>query len=240
MPAALQYEPLVTALDGSVQPFFKELEVYARDEPPANYRLEQEVESLARFADAHGLPSFALVGYSGGGAVALAFTARYRERVESLALTEPAVIPSQEWARTEPAFHAALDEAMTLPPTERMREFIRMQLQPGVPLPPPPAGPPPDWMAKRPAGVHALVRAFKFYDLNLDELRQFDKPVYLAIGSLSDSIEERKAKFLADLFPKFRLDVYEGRHHFDPPHRAEPTRFARALYEQWVGQPGSK
>jgi pimeloyl-ACP methyl ester carboxylesterase len=233
MPAAVQYEPLLRALNGSVQPFLKELEIYAGDEPPPDYGLEQEVKAIARFADTNRLPSFDLVGYSGGGAIALAFTARYPERVKSLALSEPAVIPSQTWMHREAASHAAFAQAMTLPPAERMREFMRLQLKPGVPLPPPPSGPMPDWMAKRPAGVQALLRAFRSYDLDLDELRTFTKPVYLAIGSLSDSIEERKANFLRALLPDFRLEVYEGRHHFDAPQRAEPERFARALHQLW-------
>jgi hypothetical protein len=32
-------------------------------------------------------------------------------------------------------------------------------------------------------------------------------------------------------FPDFKIEEYEGRSHFDPPHRAEPDRFARALLD---------
>ena len=38
-----------------------------------------------------------------GGAVALAFTATYPDRVRTLALSEPAVIPSPAWMRQEAA-----------------------------------------------------------------------------------------------------------------------------------------
>lgn len=41
------------------------------------------------------------------------------------------------------------------------------------------------------------------------------------------------AERLAGLFPDLRLEVYQGRHHLDPPHRAEPGRFARALRDLW-------
>lgn len=88
-------------------------------------------------------------------------------------------------------------------------------------------------MAKRPAGLEAMVRAFRRYDLDPERLRRFRKPVYLAVGGLSRPVERRKAERLADLFPDLQVEVYENRHHFDPPHRAEPARFARALRELW-------
>jgi hypothetical protein len=89
-------------------------------------------------------------------------------------------------------------------------------------------------MAKRPAGLEALVRAFKTYPLNRERFRQFRPPVYLALGSLSCLFYEREAKTLASLFPNLRVEVYEARSHLDPPHRAEPERFARALRELWA------
>lgn len=122
---------------------------------------------------------------------------------------------------------------MSLAPAEQMREFMRLNLRPGVQPPPPPPGEPPDWMVRRPAGIRAMSRAFSTYDLNLERFRQFSKPVYLAIGSLSNPIEERKAETLSKLFPDFRSEVYAGRHHFDPPQRAEPERFAQAISEVW-------
>jgi hypothetical protein len=44
---------------------------------------------------------------------------------------------------------------------------------------------------------------------------------------------ERTARTLADVFPDLEVEVYEGRSHLDPPHRAEPERFARALHKLW-------
>jgi hypothetical protein len=43
---------------------------------------------------------------------------------------------------------------------------------------------------------------------------------------------------LGGLFPNFRLEVFADRHHFDPPHPAEPDRFARLLEEFWRGAEG--
>ncbi len=234
MPVAPQYEPLLKVLNGTVEPFLKDLELYRDVAPPLNYSLDMEVQALRLLADDWHLQDFHLVGYSGGGAVALAFTVTYPDRVRTLALSEPAVIPSPAWMRAEAAYYAEIKAAMALPPADQIREFTRLNLRPGVTPPPTPPGPPPAWMSLRPAGLRALNAAFYNTHLDLDSFRQYRRPVYLAIGSLTNAVEERKAKFLADLFPDFRLEVYEGRHHFDPPQRAEPERFARALRELWA------
>jgi pimeloyl-ACP methyl ester carboxylesterase len=234
LPAAMQYEPLMKVLGDAVRPIFKDLEVYRDDAPPPDYELDVEVEALRHVVDDANLSSIDIVAYSGGGAVALAFTAKYPERVRTLAVCEPAVIPGQDWIREAGEFWTAIQHAMTLPAAEQMREFVRVHLRPGVPMPPPPSGSPPPWMARRPAGLRALVHAFTTYDLDSNRYRLFRKPVYVAIGDLSDSLEERKASAMANLFVDFRLEVYEGRHHFDPPQRAEPERFARALAVLWT------
>jgi hypothetical protein len=43
------------------------------------------------------------------------------------------------------------------------------------------------------------------------------------------------ASRLGELFADYTLDVFEQRHHFDPPHRAEPERLAARLRELWCG-----
>ena len=233
-PAEPSYGPLLQAIGDQIQPILKELEVYATDAPPADYGLELEVKGIRRVADAAGVPRFHLVGYSAGGASSLAFTARYPERLRSLALIEPAwsgrvtAEDAEDWAE--------LGRVMSLPPDERMPAFIRWHMRPGV-QPPAfrgPPGPPPPWMAKRPAGQAALFRAFNTYDLDQSRFRQFHRPVYYAIGSLSTRFFERSAKRLAALFPDMQVEEYEGRSHFDPPHRAEPERVARALLALWA------
>jgi pimeloyl-ACP methyl ester carboxylesterase len=232
MPAEAQYRRLLKVLDVPAPILLKDLEVYAGERPAPDYDLQAEMDDLGRAADEVGFDRFHLVGYSGGGAVALAFAGAHPERVMSLALGEPAVIPTREWMQAEAAAMHRLELAMTLPPEEQMREFVRIQVKPGVQPPPPPADPPP-WMAKRPAGMIAMSRAFLNTTVSMDELRRFQGSVYLAIGSLSDTLEERKAEVLAKLFPDFRCEVYEGRHHFDPPQRTEPERLAKALKALW-------
>jgi hypothetical protein len=38
---------------------------------------------------------------------------------------------------------------------------------------------------------------------------------------------------LGQVFPDFTLEVFAGRHHFDPPHRIEPARVAASLRAIW-------
>jgi pimeloyl-ACP methyl ester carboxylesterase len=234
MPAELSYGPLLKVLGNQIQPIVKDLEIYAADVSPRDYGLDLEVEGIRRAADAAGVPRFHLVGYSAGGAASLAFTAKYPERLRSLTLIEPAWIGAQTPEDT--ADWNELNRLMTLPPDERMQAFGRWQMRPGVqpatvPLPP---GPPPEWMAKRPAGLEAICRAFNYYHLDQDRFRLMTGPVYYALGSLSTRFYERAAFTLAGLFPDIQVEEYAGRSHFDPPHRAEPERFGRAVVQLWT------
>jgi pimeloyl-ACP methyl ester carboxylesterase len=233
MPGELSYAALLRALGDQVHPIVKDLEVYAGDTPPADYSLDVEVEAIRRTADSAGVDRFHLVGYSAGGAFSLAFTAKYPGRISSLALIEPA------WIGTPPVDDKdwiELNRIMALPAADQMREFSRWQMRPGlqpvsIPLPP---GPPPAWMAKRPAGMVAISRAFNAYQLDQDRYRLMDRPVYFALGSQSTRYYERSAHKLTGLFPDFQVEEYEGRSHFDPPHRAEAERFARTLGALWA------
>jgi pimeloyl-ACP methyl ester carboxylesterase len=236
MPAALSYAPLVNVIKEQARLVAKDLELYSTAAPPGNYGLKLEVEGIERAADAAGFETFHLVGYSAGGASSLAFAAKDPERLRSLTLIEPAWIGNDGWTPEDVADYAELDRVMALPDLEQMRAFARWQMRPGLEPPQLPvlAGPPPAWMALRPAGLKAVARAFKSYHLDRQRFCTFQEPVYYAFGSLSRPFYERNARTLASLFPNFRTEVYEGRSHYDPPHRAEPERFARAVLELWA------
>ena len=89
-------------------------------------------------------------------------------------------------------------------------------------------------MAKRPAGIRALIDAFDSSDLDLAALRAFDRPVYFALGGRSNpDFFGRMAERLASIFPDFTLEPFPDRHHFDPPHRIEPERLASSLLAVW-------
>jgi pimeloyl-ACP methyl ester carboxylesterase len=196
---------------------------------------------VVREADALGWERFHLAGYSGGGAASLACAAAIPERVASLALLEPAWAGNWDLSSAEQALWLESDRLQELPAEEAMPAFMRLQLKPGVPLPAPPSGDPPPWMAKRPAGIRAIVRAFKSGDIDREALHSFDRPVYFALGGLSNPDQfEEIAKRLSGVFPDFELEVFEERHHFDPPHRIEPERLANSLLALWRRAEGSQ
>jgi len=234
LPAELAYGALIESLGPDVEAVAKDLELYAGETPPPEYTLDIEVEGILGEADERGWDRFHLVGYSGGGAAALAFTARHPERLRSLALMEPAWAGNWDLTPAEQALWAEYERIMDLPPEEFMRAFVGLGLKPGVRPPEPPPGDPPPWMAGRPAGLAAFMRTFQTYELDRDALSRFTRPVYFALGGLSNPDEYGEiARRLGGVFPDFELEVFEERHHFDPPHRIEPDRVARSLLALW-------
>ena len=234
LPAELAYGALLASLGPGVDAVAKDLEVYAGPQPPAGYTLDTEVDGVARFADERGWDAFHLGGYSGGGAAALAFTARYPERVQSLALLEPAWAGSWDWSPEHRHVWEQYRQLRVLPPDEFMAGFMRLGIRDGVDVPPAPDGDPPPWMTKRPAGIAAFLDTFASYDLNRSALAAYQCPVYFALGALSNPHDYGEiAQRLAEVFPDFQLEVFANRHHFDPPHRIEPDRVAASLLALW-------
>lgn len=236
LPASLAYAALLTELGGDVDARAKELEVYAGETvPPPDYSLETEVGGIRRVASEAGFETFHLVGYSAGGACSLAFTARHPGQVRSLALLEPAWAGRSGQGPDEAAVFDRLRTIVKLPADEALPAFIRAQVADGVEAPSPPNGPPPPWMHPRAAGIGGLIGAFDAYQLDVEVLRRFDRPVYFALGGRSNpDLYARIADRLGRVFADFTLDVYADRHHFDPPHRIEPARLAAALRDVWT------
>lgn len=234
LPAELAYGALIAALGPDVEAVAKDLEIYATPEPPKGYDLGVEVAGVLREADARGWGRFHLAGYSAGGAAALAFAAAEPERLASLALLEPAWAGNWDRSPAATALQREVARLEVLPPEQFLPAFMRLQIRPGVQLPTPPSGDPPLWMAQRPAAIRALTRAFESTDVDREALRRFDDPVYFALGSLSNPDQyEEIANRLSRVLPDFELEVFEERHHFDPPHRIEPERLADSLKTFW-------
>jgi pimeloyl-ACP methyl ester carboxylesterase len=234
MPAGPAYGALLAELGSDVDARPKELEVYAAETPPAGYSLANEVDGISRVADEAGFERFHLVGYSGGGAACLAYTADHPERLLSLALMEPAFAGWQMMTLEEHANFERFRPLLAMDGPEQMARFQALQLAPGVAPSPPPPGPPPPWMALRPAGVRAFLATFLSSDMDLDALRKFERPVWYALGGLSHpDYYARMADRLAGVFPDFTVEVFPDRHHFDPPHRIEPHRVAASLRALW-------
>lgn len=234
VPAGPAYAALLAELGSEVDARAKDLELYATPTPPPGWSLATEADGIARVADEAGFESFYLVGYSGGGASALAFVVRHPERLRSLAILEPAFAGWQRMTPEERDHFGRFRGIAGLPDPEQMAAFQALQLAPGVPPVPPPAGPPPPWMAQRPAGVRAMLAEFFASDLDLEALHRFDRPVLFVLGGRSHpDYYARMAERLATVFPDFTVEVFPDRHHFDPPHRIEPQRLATILRALW-------
>lgn len=235
MPAGPAYGPLLAALGAEVDARLKDLELYAGDPPPLDYSLEMEVGGITRTADDAGFARSHLVGYSGGGAGCLAYAARYPRRLLSLALMEPAFAGWQEMTPEERSTMERFRPLLDMDGAGQMAMFQVLQLAPGVRPSAPPPGPPPQWMASRPAGIRAFLRTILASDLDLAALRGFDRPVWFALGDRSNpDYFGRMAERLARVFPDFTVEHFPDRHHFDPPHRTEPDRVAASLRDLWT------
>jgi pimeloyl-ACP methyl ester carboxylesterase len=233
LPVSIQYAPLLKVLNSNIRPLLKELEIYHSGMPIKTYSLSTEVEALYRAVNKAKMDEFHLVSYSAGGTVALAFTSIYPDRVKSLALIEPVVIPNQEWFVDEADYWQQLKHAMSLPALQRVQEFMRVELRQGVPLPVQDFDESQPWMASCAVCLKAMVDTFRDFNLPYDQLKDFPCPVYLAVTEMSNPVEVRKAALLKKLFPVSRVEFYPYRNHFDPPHRAEPEHFAWALISLW-------
>jgi pimeloyl-ACP methyl ester carboxylesterase len=229
MPAELRYAPLVRELGDGIQAFTKELEVYEAGGGGDSYSIDMEVDGLARAADLRGIERFFLYGHSAGGAISLAFAAAHPARLLGLGLDEPASDFSPE---TKARWAAQLDPISALPANERLPAFMRAQVAIGVELTPPPAGDPPAWMASRPAGIDAFTAALNDYELKASRQR-FAGPVYYSFGSDTNPVWREIGARLASVFPQFESEEYEGLHHLNTSHAAQPARVAAALRRVW-------
>lgn len=134
----------------------------------------------------------------------------------------------------ERAVRTELARIMALPASERMHAFARIQLGPGIESPPRTTDPPPAWMETRADGLRALSAAFRSWDLDLDGLSGFQAPVYFAYGGRSNpDFYSQTARRAESIFRGLTVEVFDDRHHLDPPHRADPDRTARSLERLW-------
>jgi pimeloyl-ACP methyl ester carboxylesterase len=230
-PAARRYAPLLEHLDG-IHAIPKELEIYAGDDPTPGYTIETEIAGITATADRAGLARFHLYGHSGGGACALGFAAEHPDRLLSLAVDEPATDFTEE-DRSDPYFDE-IAAAEALPGPEAVVAFLRLQVAPGVELPPPPAGDPPPWMATRAVGIRAFVRAIAEHRVDPSRYEAFGAPVLYTHGSLSHPRWTVMRERLASRFPDFSSARFDGLHHLNTSHQAEPERTAALLRALWA------
>lgn len=231
MPAALRYAPLLAALGDATRPVVKELEVYRNESAvPEDYSIEMEIAGVGRAADEAGFDRFHLYAHSGGGAVALAYTALHPSRVLSLAVDEPACDFTPEGIEE---IRSEFLPMLELPTDQMMKAFLGKQLREGTPLPPPPQ-PAPPWMASRPAGIRAIVRAFATSAVPVERLSEFSGPVYYSYGNLSHVSWVAMRDRLSKRFRDFSSEEYVGASHMRTSHVMEPYRVAAALTGLWA------
>ena len=231
LPVEIAFKYVLESFQGDIEVILKDLEVYKKSVPPVTYSMDTEILGIK---ETIGDKVVHLVGFSGGGAIGLGFLTKYPDLVKSLALIEPAWVGNEDLSQFEMEYWLQMDKIWKLPIEERMNAFVRHNLRHGVPPPPPPPNPAPPWFSFRPAGFSAMGTAFRRADLSTRFLSEYSGPVYLALGGLSHPIEQYKADRLLRLFSHIRLEVFPQCHHFDPPHRLEPQRFAAVLERFWA------
>ncbi|HEV2141181.1 MAG TPA: alpha/beta hydrolase [Candidatus Dormibacteraeota bacterium] len=232
-PAAQRYRPLIENVGDEADLHVKDLEVYREATPPAGYSIDEELTAIDRLAETNGLDRFHLVGYSGGGFISLAYAGTRPQRLLSLGLFEPAQIPGKLTAEEEQFFAGLESKLEGLHGDAFMSTFIREQVKPGAVLPPPPAGPVSAEMQKRPAGIAALIKAFREFPFNRNLLRTATFPALYAYGDLSHEEQALKAGILAQLFADIRVRRYAGVHHFVPADQIYTAGHAALLVDHW-------
>jgi len=228
-PAAVRYGPLISHL-ADVNALPKDLEVYSTVPPPADYSIEMEVAGVDRAADDASFGRFHLYGHSGGGAIALAYAAARPERLLSVAVDEPAYDFTEE-VRADYEEFRPLEE---LPVDERMHAFMKLQVSKDVVLPPPPDGAPPPFMASRPGGIAAFLAATEKHPRLDDAFRAFPHPVLYTWGEFTHPRWYAMKDRLESLFPHFTAQRFDGLHHLNTSHQAEPGRVAALLADFWA------
>ncbi|TMG69279.1 MAG: alpha/beta hydrolase [Chloroflexi bacterium] len=231
-PAAQRYGPLRAAVGDDADLYMKDLEVYREAKPSSGYSVEVELEAIDTFAAEHNLERFHLLGYSGGGFLSLAYAGTRRERIRSLALFEPASIPGPLTHEESAGFDALVQRLKGLEGPAFMAAFVREQLKPGVEPPPPPASTSPE-MAKRPAGIAALIQAFNDYRFDRSQLETSSFPVFLGYGDLTSDAESVRAAVLAHLFADIHVRRFAGVHHFVAPEQIYTLEHVRLLLNLW-------
>ena len=235
LPAQPAYEALIESLGPGIDAHVKNLELYAGERPPARYSLAIEVDGIERVRRTTNAGRIHLVGYSAGGAACLAYAAAHPDHVASLALMEPAFAGWQGMTSEERDHMERFRAVQAAVGDEMFGAFQALQLAPDVQPPPPPPGPPPAWLARRPAGIRALLDSFFRTDLELSSLAPVSAPVWIALGGRSHpDYFPRMAERLSRIFPDCTIDVFPDRHHFDPPHRIEPDAVAERLRALWT------
>ena len=82
-------------------------------------------------------------------------------------------------------------------------------------------------------GMRAFIEALRAHHVTEEDYRAFEKPVYFTWGSLTHERWTSMERRLSKLFPNFSSEMFEGLHHLNTSHTAEPQRVAARLATLW-------
>jgi hypothetical protein len=89
-------------------------------------------------------------------------------------------------------------------------------------------------MKKRPAGIRAFVAALASHHVDPSAYRAFRPSVYYSYGTRSHPRWTDMKDRLAGVLEDFTAERYDGLHHLNTSHQAEPGRVAAALKRLWA------
>jgi pimeloyl-ACP methyl ester carboxylesterase len=204
------------------------LEVW-RVDPDQPYGMDVEVEGVARLAAEAAFNRYHVFGFSAGGTVALACALALGGAVMSLVLLEPAFVGDDDWDPAERRWRTGFDELSRLPPGERIARLRPMLMLPGESPPPP--------RERSSWGRHDdLLEAMLAHDTGFrsDDLASLSTPVLVVRGGRSHPRWELVQERIIEVVPRAEAVVFPELHHFHPPYRAEPERFAATLLGFWA------
>jgi pimeloyl-ACP methyl ester carboxylesterase len=196
--------------------------------PGEHCDLAVEVDAVSTAAQARGLSGYHLFGFSAGATVALGAALALGDAVESLTILEAAEIRGDDWQPSETAWRASLAAVRALPAVKRGQAFRQMMMRPGEPLPP--LGPPPPWDARTDMLEDMLARV-GFISSDLAAITQ---PVLVINGGRSHPRMQHQNERLVQVIPHAKSQVFSECSHLNPPHKAEPARFAKVLIDFWT------
>lgn len=221
----------IGAIGDAARSLTKGLELFEQDHPVPDYSLAIEVAGVLRAMDEAGIERAHVVGYSGGGGVALALAIEHPDRVLSLAVDEH-VVGHRFGVEDEDRFWADLDAALLLEGLDATLGVIAATNAPGAP-PPDLGDPPPPWLLSRVAGTPLLARAARDHSVSRADLAGIRCPVYGSFGSGTRTTFKRWCEELTEIVGRGHAERYDGCDHFRPAHQVHPDRFAAALLAHW-------
>jgi pimeloyl-ACP methyl ester carboxylesterase len=219
------FRGMAAALGSEVRHHFHTLLLLRPDPPRWTWSVAHEVDAMAEATD----PSlrYDIVGYSGGAAIAEAFSVAHPSRVRSLCLIEPPWIGNDDWSDAEREFTRRFDALMDLDDLSVNNGF-RELFAPGIAI-----SETPDLVEVERWGkaLRKVWRGFRSAPLDRSKLAALDVPVLLPVGEKSAVKLHEQARFLAaNVFAKARILTIDDVDHFNI-FKLGATEIAGALAE---------